>query len=61
MQDTYWRRIEEEFELGIAASDKEERQMKSIEDYWCQIGQLKDKRGRKKCPQLFALVKCVYH
>ena len=59
MQNSYWRCVEEEFGLGITASDKEERQMKSIDDYWCQIGQLKDKRGRKKYPQLFALVKCV--
>ena len=33
--------------------------MKRIDNYWCQIGQLKDKQGRKKYPQLFALVKCV--
>ena len=59
MQDSYWWRIEEEFGLGITASDKEERQMKRIDDYWCQIGQLKDKRGRKRYLQLFALVKCV--
>ena len=59
MQDSYWRRVEEEFGLGITALDKEERQMKRIDDYWCQIGQLKDEQGRKKCPQLFALVKCV--
>ena len=54
------RRVEEEFGLGITASDKEERQMKRIDDYWCQIGQLKDEQGRKKYPQLFALVKCVF-
>ena len=53
------RRVEEEFGLGITASDKEERQMKRIGDYWCQIGQLKDEQVRKKYPQLFALVKCV--
>ena len=33
--------------------------MKRIDDYWCQIGQLKDEQVRKKYPQLFALVKCV--
>ena len=59
MQDSYCRRVEEEFGLGIPASDKEERQMKRTDDYWCQIGQLKDEQGRKKYPQLFALVKCV--
>ena len=53
------RHVEEEFGLGITASDKEERQMKRIGDYWCQIGQLKDEQVRKKYPQLFALVKCV--
>ena len=42
VQDSYWRRVEEKFGLGITASDKEERQMKRIDDYWCQIGQLKD-------------------
>ena len=59
IQDSYWQRVEEEFGLGITASDKEDRQMKRIDDYWCQIGQLKDEQGRKKYPQLFALVKCV--
>ena len=59
MQDSYWRRVEEEFGLGITASDKEERQMKRIGDCWCQTGQLKDKQDRKKYPQLFALVMCV--
>ena len=58
-QDSYWRRFEEEFGLGITASDKEERQMKRIDGYWCQIGQLKDEEGRKKYLQLFALVRCV--
>ena len=58
-QDSYWRRVEEEFGLGITASDKEERQMKRTDDCWCQTGQLKDEQGRKKYPQLFALVKCV--
>ena len=53
MQDSHWRRVEEEFGLRITASDKGERQMKRIDDYGCQIGQLKDKRGRKKYPQLF--------
>ena len=33
IQDFYWRRVEEEFGLGITASDKEERQMKRIDDY----------------------------
>ena len=33
--------------------------MKRVDDYWCQIEQLKDEQGRKKYPQLFALVKCV--
>ena len=32
--------------------------MKRIDDYWCQIGQLKGEQGRKKYPQLFVLVKC---
>ena len=59
MQDSYWRCVEKEYGLGITASDKEERQMKRIDGYWCQIGQLKDEQGRKKYPKLFALVKCV--
>ena len=58
-QDFYWWHVEEEFGLEITAADKEECQMKRIDDYWCQIGQLKDKRDRKKYLQLFALVKCV--
>ena len=53
-QDSCWWRVEEEFGLGITASDEGERQMKRIDDYWCQIGQLKDEQGRKKYPQLFA-------
>ena len=50
VQDFYWRSVEEEFGLGVTASDKEERQMKRIGDCWCETGQLKDEQGRKKYP-----------
>ena len=33
MQDSYWRRVEEEFGLEITALDKEECQMKRTDDY----------------------------
>ena len=45
--------------MGKTASDEEERQMKRINDLWYQIGQLKDEQGRKKYPQLFAILKRV--
>ena len=61
MQDSNWRHVEEEVGLGITASDKEEHQMKRIDDYWCQIGQLKDEQGRKKYPQLLAHLSVFYH
>ena len=32
--------------------------MKRTDDYWRQSGKLKDEQGRKKYPQLFALVNC---
>ena len=50
MQDSYWRHFEEELGLEITASDEEECQVKWTDDYWCQIGQLKDEQGRKKYP-----------
>ena len=47
MQDSHWRRrVEEEFGLGISASNKEERQMKRIDVWVDRVAVRRQKHGK---------------
>ena len=55
-QTSYWKKTESEFGIGSEPSPSIYRR---IDYYWSKVGNLTDDQGRKKFPQLFAVLKCV--
>ena len=57
-QYSYWKYDLEK--CGLQQKEIRNSRCKGIDHFWSKVGEITDDNGRKKYPQLFNLVKCVF-